>query len=154
MNLNDFKEEILNYPPGKIVFVGLGNDYRGDDAAGLLFLNRLKELSFLSGATFIKANTNPENHLREIAAPNPKLVVFIDAAQTGRNPGDIFWIDPEELNSVNISTHSFSIKMIEDFLRAGQEMNFKYLGIEPLKTSLGQSISREVIQRIDKFFEE
>ncbi len=45
------------------------------------------------------------------------VVVFIDAARSGAKPGTIGWIDPGKIDSVNISTHAFSIRMVEEFLR-------------------------------------
>ena len=153
MNLNEFIEEIRDYPPGNIVFTGLGNEYRGDDGAGLLFVGKLKETAYFNDSVFIKAGTNPENYLRKISDASPALVVFIDAAQTDRTAGDIFWITTEELDSINISTHSFSIKMIEDFLKAENQIDFKYLGIEPKTTGLGLEMSEEVVRGIDRFFD-
>ena len=79
MNFTTFKNALNQYRPSDIVFVGLGNEYRGDDAAGLIFFDRLRESQQFEFSHFVLARTNPENHLEEILSYKPKLVVFIDA---------------------------------------------------------------------------
>ena len=81
MNFMDFKKSIT-IPANEIVFVGLGNEARGDDAAGLLFLRELKKREEYRTSNFIAARTNPENYLECILEFQPELVVFIDAADT------------------------------------------------------------------------
>jgi len=101
----------------KVVFVGLGNKYRQDDSAGLVLLSLLKETDYFKKANFINSGTNPENYLEQILMYGPELVVFIDAARFGGFPGEVKFIEQDQLNSVSISTHAFSIKMIEDFIK-------------------------------------
>ncbi len=152
MNFENFVEVLSPYLPEKIVFVGLGNELRGDDAAGLLFLERLKVKPEFCKSNFIKAGTNPENYLQKILDYGAEIVVFIDAARSGAKPGTIGWIDPGKIDSVNISTHAFSIKMVEEFLDKYHPFKFMYLGIEPLTTKLGENVSSEILESIDNFF--
>ncbi len=152
MNFENFVEVLSPYFPEKIVFVGLGNELRGDDAAGLLFLERLKVKPEFCKSNFIKAGTNPENHLQKILDSGAEVVIFIDAARSGAKPGTIGWIDPGKIDSVNISTHAFSIKMVEEFLDKYHPFKFMYLGIEPLTTKLGENVSSEILESIDNFF--
>ncbi|MEJ2543110.1 MAG: hypothetical protein P8Y99_03500 [Calditrichaceae bacterium] len=81
MNLYDFENALKDYPINKIAFIGLGNPLRGDDAAGLIFLNRLHALNKFKEAWFIEAGTNPENYLQQIVDCPASLVVFIDASR-------------------------------------------------------------------------
>jgi hydrogenase maturation protease len=151
MNFSAFKEA-LPFPPEEIVFVGLGNMARGDDAAGLLFLRELrKRLEFLA-AHFINAGTNPENHLQQILDFSPSLVVFIDAARCDRPAGEMFWIETADLDTAAISTHAFSIRMIEEYLKANSALEVKYFGIQPETTTPGSSVSDCAKQRLADFF--
>ena len=152
MNFEDFTKVLKPYPPGEIIFIGLGNELRGDDVAGLLFLERLKTRPEFSGSNFIKAGTNPENYLQSILDSKAEVVIFIDAARSGKRPGTIDWIDPEKIFSIDISTHAFSIKMVEEFLQNHRSFAFMYLGIEPLKTKLSETVSSEILKSLDSFF--
>ncbi len=151
MNFTDFKKA-LNKPARQIVFVGLGNETRGDDAAGLLFLRELKKRMDFHASHFIEAKTNPENYLERILELHPELVVFIDAADVGKEPGDMGWIDKNDLDSARISTHAFNITMVEEYLKANQSLEVKYFGIRPESKSMGHAVSDTVKHRIEMFF--
>jgi len=42
MNFTHLLDKISKFENSKIVFVGLGNELRGDDASGIEFLEKLK----------------------------------------------------------------------------------------------------------------
>jgi len=151
MNFTDFKKA-LTEPEDEIVFVGLGNIARGDDAAGLLFLRELKSQTTFRASNFFEAKTNPENYLERILELHPKLVVFIDAANVGVRPGDMGWIEADELDTARISTHAFNITMVEQYLKAHQSLNVKYFGIKPQSTTPGHPVSDIVKDSIKRFF--
>lgn len=151
MNFTDFKKS-FTAPANDVVFVGLGNEARGDDAAGLLFLRQLKKRMEFRGSNFIAAHTNPENYLECMLEFHPKLVVFIDAANVGKAPGDMGWIAPEDLDTARISTHAFNITMVEQYLKSRQTLDVKYFGIRPETTAMGQPVSDAVKQKLELFF--
>jgi hydrogenase 3 maturation protease len=152
MNINELHEHLKCFSNKEIVFIGLGNEYKGDDAAGLLLLDQLKLSLIFSDANFIKAGTNPENYLDKILALNLKVVVFIDAILLEEQPGTIKILSPEEVDSLSISTHTFSIKMIENYLKQHQQLEFFYLGIQPKLMKFFDNISDDVLQGINNFF--
>ena len=152
MNFSEFLQALIA-APADIVFVGLGNLARGDDAAGLLLLGELNKRRELGAAHFIDAGTNPENVLQQILDFAPKLVVFIDAVRATGTAGEMRWIEPHDLDSAAISTHAFSIRMIEEYLKANAPMEVGYLGIIPQSTRIGEGLSPAVRQSIDRFFE-
>jgi hydrogenase maturation protease len=151
MNFSAFRDA-LPYPPEEIVFVGLGNMARGDDAAGLLFLRELRKRNEFRTSHFIDAGTNPENYLQKILDFLPRLVVFIDAARCNRSFGEMFWIETADLDTAAISTHAFSIRMIEEYLKANSALQVKYFGIQPEITVPGSPVSACVKQSLDHFF--
>jgi len=112
MNFMDLQNDLSRYKPGRIVIVGLGNPQRGDDAAGLALLQQFNRFS-LPGTLLIAAGTTPENCLQQILSADPNLVVFLDACRFGGDPGDIRWLDPGEIEDAGISTHAYSITVIE-----------------------------------------
>lgn len=152
MNFTHLTNKLVKYRNDKIVFVGLGNDARGDDAAGLLFSNMLKTKSAFKNSKFIIAGKSPENYLQEILAYNPETVVFVDAANWGGNPGEISILDADTIANIDISTHTFSIKMVEEFLSLNNKIDFYYIGIQPENIELGKKMSLQVSQAINNFF--
>lgn len=149
MHLTD---ELSKYDKNRIVFVGLGNELREDDGAGLELVERLKSKKEFHTSHFIIARRNPENHLQAILNYNPQIVIFIDAAKWNGNPGEIKKFNEHEITQTDFSTHTFSIKMIQEFLLNHRQMDFMFLGIQPLSTSFRQGLSDTIKNQIEAFF--
>lgn len=149
MNFKSFEDVLLAYPVESIVFVGLGNSMRSDDRAGLVLLRNLKQCKSFHDARFIEAGANPENYLQAILDLNPMAVVFIDTARFGQPPGTIQWLTRQNLDQMRISTHAFSLTLVEDYIRTHQEVDFHYLGIEPESTVPGTELSAVVQNNLD-----
>jgi len=152
MNFESLKKILERVESSKIVFVGLGNKYRSDDSSGIIFINLLKTFPDFAESTFIEAGTNPENYLEKILNTNPTVVVFIDATDYGGQPGKIKLIEPEKIDLLDFSTHTYSIKIIEKYLSARKEIKFHYVGIQPSSTEYGEEVSFEVSNAIKDFF--
>lgn len=152
MNFNEFAKPLSLYPAADLLFVAVGNEYRGDDAAGLLFLDKLKEMDLYHGAGLLKVFTNPENYLQQILDSPARVVVFIDAARFGGEPGEIRWLENSAIDSLGISTHAYSLQLVEKYLLNHRQFTFKYLGIEPLRTEVGDHLSSQVLTGIAVFF--
>jgi len=153
MNLHDFEYGLKDYPINKIAFIGLGNPLRGDDAAGLIFLNRLQASNQFKEAYFIEAETNPENYLQQIVDCPASLIVFIDASRWGGQPGETTWLSSDKIATIAISTHAFSIKMVEEYLLSERQFDFRYLVIEPEQMEIVEGLSESVSKSLDTFFE-
>ena len=152
MNFEKFRVSLADRRPDQIAFVGLGNPYRGDDAAGLILFDRLKNSPALMGAQFIRAEANPENYLQEILDGGAGLVVFIDAARFGARPGEIVWVDEDRIDSASVSTHAFSLRAVTDFLRLHRPFVFMVLAIQPGATTFGAALSPPVRLGVEAFF--
>lgn len=152
MNFDNLIEELKEYRREEILFVGLGNRYRGDDGAGLVLLEEIRKHEEFSQSKFIQAGRNPENHLSEIIQLKPGIVIFIDAADFSEEPGSISFLSSEQINLLGISTHAFSIKLIEKFLLNERQMEFRYLAIQPQSKELCEEISIAVSDSIKDFF--
>lgn len=82
----------------KILIIGIGNQYRNDDAAGLLVINRLKKN--LNNNVIIEENNGDGIKLIE-QWKNKEKVIIIDAVNSGSAPGTI-----HEINIPNSSAKS------------------------------------------------
>ncbi len=152
MTLKDLRNRLSAFQPEEIMFVGMGNSYKTDDAAGLFFVRYLKDMTEYTHSQIINAGTNPENYLQQILMSEAKAIVFIDSALLGTEPGDIAWLTQEQIETVGISSHGYSLKLIEKFILSESEKVFLYLGIQPYSTSRGDKMSLIVSQKIKYFF--
>jgi hydrogenase 3 maturation protease len=153
MYLSDLKNRLSIYDSSEVVFIGLGNELRGDDWAGIYLLRKLKASGCFKGAHFIEAGISPENYVTNVLDLSPAVIVFIDASRCGSTPGEIKFIDPADVEMSGFSTHSYSIKLIEKFFMYCQDIKFVYIGIVPLQMNMGKGLSFPVIDSIKKMFE-
>lgn len=153
MNFTDFQSDLQGFQESEIVFVGLGNRMRGDDAVGLELLDKVQKSGIFSGACFLSAGINPENFLEQILSADPGLVVFLDACDFGDSPGTIRWLEKDEIETSGISTHAYSIAIVEKYLNLERKVVCRYLGIQPASTGTGEDLSPGMLQEIDAFFE-
>lgn len=78
----------------RLLVAGLGNDMRGDDAAGLLAVRALRRL----GADWIDLLEAPADTLTLAAAiADHREVVLVDAIATESEPGDVQLLEEESV---------------------------------------------------------
>ena len=136
-------EQLSKLGGQKTVIVGVGNTFKGDDAIGPLICERL---AGKVSADLIDAGTVPENYIQPIIAKAPQNLLIIDAIDFGASPGTINIFKPEQLNSMIISTHVLSPTVFVDMIRQNIKVNVYFVGIQPVQTTFGQSLSTQVSQ--------
>jgi hydrogenase maturation protease len=139
--------------PIPVLIIGLGNEYRGDDAAGLTAARRFKNVD--TGRIKVVDDISDGTALME-AWSNGEKVYIIDAVVSGAKPGTIHRFDgrtdiiPKRYFN-NYSTHSLNI--IES-LELGKVLgnlppSIIIYGIEGKDFSHGVGLSREVEKAVD-----
>ena len=129
----------------KIIFLCIGNDMRGDDAIGPLIAKNLNKL-FLNqpDLVVINAETVPENYTGLIRKENPSHIIFIDAVEMKKNPGDIKLIQKDEIADYSISTHAMPLSFMIKYLESFTDAKMLLIGIQPKNLEMSQNRSLEV----------
>ena len=121
--------------------MGIGNELRGDDAIGIYVAKNFKK----KGWHVIQAGQVPEDFTSEIKKLRPELLVLVDAALMGLEPGEIRIVPVEKIPTVAFSTHgmplSFFIHYVEDFVE-----KVVLIGIQPEQMEFGMKISPRVMK--------
>lgn len=152
MNFKALVDFVSGFDKNDVLFIGLGNEWRADDAAGLILLRRLRQRPELKDYKCIEAGSNPENFLQDILDSQASHIIVIDTAKAGNPAGTIEFLKKQQFDHRQISTHTFSVDIIEEYLRRHRPIHFYYLGIEPLTTEFDTSLSDVIKQKIDDFF--
>jgi len=135
-----------------ILVVGIGQEWRGDDAAGLLVARRLREM--VSPEVMVLENSGSMTHLLD-AWQEADAVILADAVRGGGRPGEIFRFPvhekplPTELFPAT-SSHAWGVAQavaLGQVLRQLPPYLVVY-GIEARDFGLGQEPSPEVARAI------
>jgi len=126
---------------GKALVVGIGNELRGDDAAGLAVARLVAERE---ACPVIIAEDVPENYLGPMQQAGADTVIFCDAVDLGAQPGAIAVLDIEELAGASVSTHNASLRLVARCLRAGGVQRVLVAAVQPRSLHWGAELSDEV----------
>lgn len=140
----------------RIAVLGVGSDLRGDDAVGMIALSRLRELLKAKGSVnklrrkrspvwrLFEGGTAPENLTGDLRRFKPSHLLIIDAAELGKKPGTIEFIDLKKADNTSFLTHKLPLKLTIDYLAADMKFSTVFLGIQPRSLDFGAPVSEEV----------
>jgi len=147
----------------KIAIVGVGNEWRQDDAVGVAVVEQLyKRLSgsealplslskkeFKLGRNYLKifkgADT-PERLTGQLRKFKTTHVIFIDAAELAKSPGEIELVPLSEVKGDEISTHNIPLSILGKFLELDMGCRTVLLGIQPgnIQLSMKKNLTPEL----------
>ena len=154
--------QLLQQPTSKsgnlrIALLGVGNEMRSDDAAGVLVARRLSSWEWATHTDrilIIEAGQAPENRTGELRRFAPDLVLIVDAADMGEKPGAIQFIPEESIDGMSASTHSLPLSMLARYLVLDLHCTVELLGIQPGSNNVGERVSPQVLQAVDEIVDE
>ena len=141
-------EHLKSHLTGKVVILGIGNTFRGDDGIGSLLAQRLKDK-----VPFIIYDTgpNPENYLGKVIKDRPDNIVIIDAVDFGGKPGEFNELEGEGIETVNLfSTHNASISLTVNYLKNNLKSDIILLIIQPKNISFADNLTPELTETLKK----
>ena len=130
-----------------IVLLGIGNEFRGDDAIGHLFAQGLQELE-LPGLKAFPVGISLENATHLVARHGAQVLILVDAVSDLERPlGAWDFFEPEALGCFIHSTHSVPLSLFVSYWRKeipGLEVHF--IGVNIHGTDTFQAVSPELLQ--------
>ena len=141
----------------RISIVGIGNALRSDDAAGGLVARRLMEsrlIQDLETVLVMDAGHAPENGTGQLRRFEPNVVLMIDAAEMGEQPGTIRLIELDEIDGMSASTHSLPLSMLANYLVLELNCQIAVLGIQPVSIDVGEGIDPRVDRAVQQIVSE
>ena len=151
-----FLKQMLASLPGpdkpiRIALVGIGHELRGDDAAGIAIARALEPLAASHDRLLvIDAGSVPESFVGVLRRFEPDLVVLLDAARLGADPGTIRWIAWQEITGISAFTHSLPLNIFVEYLIKELDCEVAILGIQPGQTSFGEPLSPVIQESVGK----
>jgi hydrogenase 3 maturation protease len=142
--LNDF----FGKGDKRVVLMGVGNPYRGDDGVGSKLIEIL-ETKKLDNVLLINAESVPEAFITKVEEYSPSHVLIFDAANFHGTPGEIRFITGEEIGGQTVSTHSLPLNIFISYVGENLGVPVILLGIQPLSIKYGEEISPQVMLTVN-----
>ena len=139
--------------PLRIAIVGIGNEFRNDDAAGVLVARTLLRYENPGHALILRAGHAPENFTNELRTYHPHLVLMVDAADMGEAPGSISLIPFEQIDGMTASTHSLPLSMLSRYLTLELNCAIALIGIQAASNDVGETVNPAVSAAIHEVAE-
>lgn len=135
----------------KRLVITVGNGMMGDDGAGALLAQMLKQTP-LDGWEVVNGGAAPENVLHEVRELAPEWVLLIDAADMDLPAGSIRWIRDDKLDyPFLLTTHTLPLTFIIEALREFAP-RVELLGIQPEIVGFGFPMSASVEKAVSQVF--
>ena len=140
-----------------IVIIGVGNEYRGDDGAGIAVARRLRAL-FPNGPTILEESGEGAALMQ--AWQGAAWVMLVDAVSSGAPPGTIHRLDagaaPLPAGFFHYSTHAFSLAEAVELARSLDQLPSHLIvyGIEGENFHAGLELSPSVEQAMEALVEQ
>jgi len=126
---------------GRLALIGIGNRWRGDDAAGP---SVIEQVAGRVKAICIEAAEAPERHLGEAIQAEPEAILLLDAVDFGGAPGAIAAFSAEDLPQRPGTTHDAPLALVMRFLESETGARVLLIGIQPACTDFGVPLSGPV----------
>jgi len=139
-----------------IVIIGVGNEYRGDDGAGIAVARRLRE-RFLGRVTVLEESGEGAALIDSWRGAD--WVMLIDAVRSGAQPGTIHRLDaraaPVPTGFFHYSTHAFSVAEAIELARSLNQLppHLIVYGIEGDNFAAGPDLSPAVEKAVETMVE-
>ncbi len=137
--------------PGKVVFT-VGAVLRGDDAAGPMLAKMMQDEP-IEGWDVVDGGQMPEDDLSVIRRRNPDVLLLVDAADMGEEPGTIRALQEEDVSSdYLVTTHSLPLSFLIKELK-GCCGHVVFLGIQPAQTEFYHALTPAVLESVQRIYD-
>lgn len=141
----DLRESLCGALRGRVVVLGVGNPLLGDDAIGCRIAQDLAALDGLRhDVTIIDAEEIPESYVGPVVAARPEVVLMVDAADLGAEPGAVALVSSASLDDRAVVTHRTPLGPVAKYLAAETGARILLLGVQPGARSWGAALSEPV----------
>lgn len=152
-DLNTLLREFL-ISAKRLAILGAGSTLRGDDAAGMVLIERLQE-RFINAKNIrcYPGETAPENYSGSISRFCPTHLLVVDAADMEEVPGTVFPVDPKDVGGVSCCTHMLPLKVMLTYLAQETGAKLLLLGIQPKSMEFEAPLSTVAEKAVDALYE-
>ncbi len=153
--MSELKEFLLERLSGtkRLAILGVGSTLRGDDAAGIVIVERLLEAfppETYPALSICAGGTAPENFSGNLRLFCPDHLLIVDAADAGCEPGSVVDIPCTEIGGPSFSSHMLPLKVMVDYLIHETGTDVTMLGLQYRGIEFGAELSPEMQETVEE----
>mgnify|MGYP003880324121 CR=1 FL=1 len=134
----------------RLIILGIGNDMRGDDGAGVFFIEKLSKCKIPKNVRLLSCGTTPENFTSVIVREKPSHMIIVDCVELSKEPGTVAIIDEDKILNFTYSTHKLPLTLFLKYLRNSLPiLKVLIIGIQPESVEFGKGLSPKVRSSIE-----
>ncbi len=145
MRSAELAEALSGMLAGRVVLLGIGSQWRGDDQAGSMLARGLPRTQRFYP---IDCGDVPEAYTGPVKEFQPDTIVIADAVDFGQEPGEIAILAAEAVTDRRLDTHRPSLRTMVDYLKAETGARVAILGIQPGNLGFGEEVTPGVHQSV------
>lgn len=156
--------DLPSYCTAAVLVLGAGNPFMGDDGFGPAVSERLLSEPSSADICVINAGTGSRGIIFNLVTgpSRPNAIIIVDALSAGKRPGELFWVDIEDLSLEKAEDFSLHMtpasNMLLDLKRMGVEIlvlacqpkNLPEVMTEGLSPEVAASVGRAARMVMDK----
>ncbi|MHC4915188.1 MAG: hydrogenase maturation protease [Planctomycetota bacterium] len=125
----------------RAVLLGVGTRMRADDGFGPMVIDLL---GGRAACALMDCGSAPENFAGKVKGLQPQVVLVLDAAHFGGDPGELRLVAGGAAGGGGLSTHAAGLNMLFDYLRRECGAEGWLLACQPAGVELGGEMSPAV----------
>lgn len=134
----------------RLAIVGIGSELRSDDAAGVLIARRLaSRLPPRSNVLILDAGAVPESFTGPLRRFQPSMVLLVDSANLGLEPGQTGLLEWHESGGLSAGTHTLPVAVVAQYLHNEIGCQVFLLGIQPASLDFLGGLTPAVRKAVD-----
>jgi len=139
-------------PSTRLAILGIGSELRSDDAVGVLVARRLgTRLPQRDNILIVDTGAVPESFTGPLRRFRPDLILMVDAAALGIEPGSVEILAWQDVGGFSASGHALPVSVVAEYLHAALGCELLLVGIQPASLEfLGKMTpaGRQAVRRV------
>ena len=127
------------------ILLGVGNSLRCDDGIGNWVARHFAKPGWLA----LDCGTAPENFTGVVRREMPRVLVIVDAADLGEEPGTLRIVPKSRIIDTGIGTHMLPLHHLFDYLAPSVD-EIVLMGIQPWQVAAGTDLSAPVLRAAEQ----
>ncbi len=138
--MDNYLASLLNNKANTILFVGVGNRMKSDDAVGVYICDNIKENERIKS---LVVESGIERYVGKINSLTKDILVLVDCTDFDKEPGYSKLVPLDTIQDNTVNTHTISLNRLAEFF----PVKTYILGIQPEYIGYGEELTPSIYKK-------